>query len=188
MPTDGARATVDGRRTRGLQTRRRLLDATLRVVGREGPAGVTHRAVAAEAGLTKSLATYHFATIDELLEAALVDATEEYAREVAAALPLDCSADDLARYLVATFEENRTDWLAYYELFLLAVRRPALRPAARTWTDWTAAVARRHTDDPIAVDAFVSALDGFGLHALLTDGPVDPGRVARLFRHLLGLR
>lgn len=185
MPTDAARATADGRRTRGQQTRRRLVEATIRVVGRDGPAGVTHRSVAAEAGLAKSLATYHFATIDELLEAALAESTEDCVREVTAQLPEGGPVGELVTVLVAAFEERRTDWLAAYELFLYAARRPALRPAARIWTDWTASLARRYTSDPIAVEAFVAALDGFGLHALLSDDPVAAGRVARLLTRLL---
>jgi hypothetical protein len=42
---------TDGRRRRGNQRRRALLDATLRVIGRDGLAAVTQRTVAAEAGL-----------------------------------------------------------------------------------------------------------------------------------------
>ncbi|WP_117214384.1 TetR/AcrR family transcriptional regulator [Allorhizocola rhizosphaerae] len=180
MPTE-----PDGRRARGQETRRRLLDATVRVVGRDGPAAVTHRAVAAEAGLTKSLATYHFATIDDLLTAALIECTEAYARQIAADLPPDSSPADLAEHLAANINEHRQDWLAYYELFLLAVRRPALRAAALQWTKWTTSIARRYTDDPVAIDAFVSALDGLGVAALLCDDPVDPRQLGRMFTYLL---
>ncbi|PZF80846.1 TetR/AcrR family transcriptional regulator [Jiangella anatolica] len=178
--------TTDGRRSRGQQTRRRLLDAAIRVVGRDGPAGVTHRSVAAAAGVTKSLATYHFATIEELLTAALAECTEEYAARLAAELPPDAAPADLARYLAASFEQDRPAWLASYELLLYAVRRPELREAALTWSRWTASVARRYTDDPAAVDAFVGAVDGVGLLALLSDDPLDVERLVRLFERLLG--
>ena len=39
--------------------------------------------------------------------------------------------------------------------------------------------------DPVAVDAFVAALDGLGLHALLADEPLDPQRAARVLTSLL---
>lgn len=185
MPTETARATADGRRTRGQQTRRRLLEATIRVVGRDGPACVTHRSVAAEAGLAKSLATYHFATIDELLVAALAEGTEQYARELADSLPAAATPAELAGYLAACFNEGRAEWLGSYELLLHAARRPALREAALTWSRWTAELARRYTDDPVAVDAFVSVLDGAGLLALLSDDPIDADRLARLFDRAL---
>lgn len=185
MPTESARATADGRRTRGQQTRRRLLDATIRVVGRDGPEGVTHRAVAAEAGVAKSLATYHFATIEELLVAALVECTDEYMCQLSESLPATATPAELAHCLAASFEESRQEWLASYELLLHAARRPELREAALTWSRRSAEVARRYTDDPVAVDAFVSALDGAGLLALLSDDPIDADRLARLFERLL---
>ncbi|WP_116953034.1 TetR/AcrR family transcriptional regulator [Jiangella endophytica] len=185
MPTEPARATADGRRTRGQQTRRRLLDAAMRVVGRDGPEGVTHRAVAAEAGVAKSLATYHFATIDELLVAALVECTEEYAQDLAESLPDTATPAELAGYLAASFNADREAWLGSYELLLHAARRPSLREAALAWSRWTARLARRYTDDPVAVDAFVSALDGAGLLALLSDRPIDADRLALLFDRLL---
>jgi DNA-binding transcriptional regulator YbjK len=185
VPTETSRATSDGRRARGEQTRRRLLDATLRVVARDGPGAVTHRAVAAEADVTKSLATYHFATIDDLFVAALIDCTETYAREVAADLPPDSTPRELAEHVVASFNAQRDEWLASYELFLYAARRPALRPAALKWTEWTTAVARRYTDDPVAVEAFACALDGLGLHALMSDDPIAADRLARILEHLL---
>ncbi|MEJ3745077.1 TetR family transcriptional regulator [Actinomycetes bacterium KLBMP 9797] len=183
MPTEPTPA--DGRRARAQQTRRKLLAAAIRVVGRDGPGAVTHRAVAAEAGLAKSLATYHFASIDDLLVAALVESTEEYARQVAADLPPDCPLDELAAHLAAFFDARRHEWLAYYELVLYAARHPALRTAALAWSQWLREVARRHTDDPAAVDAFVSAVDGFGLYALLSDDPLDAPRLAALLARIV---
>ncbi|AVV47774.1 TetR family transcriptional regulator [Streptomyces sp. P3] len=176
---------MDGRRARGQESRRRLLEATLRVIAREGPAAVTHRAVAAEADVTKSLATYHFATVDELLTAALVESAEFYARQLAEDLPSDCSLGELAQHLTDAFNGHRAEWLGAYELFLHAARSPVLREAARMWVDWGRGLARRYTDDPVAVDCFVSALDGFAMHALLSDEPLDVERLAGIFTYLL---
>ncbi|NEB66137.1 TetR family transcriptional regulator, partial [Streptomyces fulvissimus] len=81
MPTDPGPggAETDGRRARGAETRRHLLDATVRVIERDGVTGVTHRAVAAEAGVTKSVASYHYPAVDDLLTAALRDSSDAYA-------------------------------------------------------------------------------------------------------------
>jgi DNA-binding transcriptional regulator YbjK len=185
VPTDPAQPTPDGRRARGQETRRRLLEATVRVVSRDGPAGVTHRAVAAEADVTKSLATYHFATVDDLLIAALIESTDSYARQIAADLPQDCSLEQLAHHMAAFLNSHREYWLACYELFMHAARRPVLRDAALKWTTWTRDLARRHSNDPVAIDAFVSALDGIALHALLSDEPLAPERLARMLAYLL---
>ena len=49
----------------------RILDATLRVLAREGIAGVKMRAVAREAGVAVGLANYHFENKNALVSAAL---------------------------------------------------------------------------------------------------------------------
>jgi|SRR5690606_29690650 len=54
-------------RQRGETTRRKLLDATLRVIARDGVRAVTHRAVAREAGLSVSLTTYYFVDLYDLI-------------------------------------------------------------------------------------------------------------------------
>ena len=59
-----------GTRPRGEQTRARIIDATLRVIGRDGVRGTTHRAVAKEAGVQLSLTTYYFKDLNELISLA----------------------------------------------------------------------------------------------------------------------
>lgn len=92
-----------GTRPRGEQTRGKILDATLRVIGRDGVRGTTHRAIAKEAGVQLSLTTYYFKDLNELLSLAFRsfmdrdygEMTEQWNR---AFRYLDqFSADDLAR-------------------------------------------------------------------------------------------
>lgn len=59
-----------GTRPRGEQTRRKILDATLSVIAREGVRGTTHRAIAKEAGVQLSLTTYYFKDLNELISLA----------------------------------------------------------------------------------------------------------------------
>ncbi|MFQ5699714.1 MAG: TetR/AcrR family transcriptional regulator [Myxococcota bacterium] len=54
----------------GVERRERLLAAVLRIVAREGLAGVTHRAVAAEAGTSLTATTYYFESKDAMIRAA----------------------------------------------------------------------------------------------------------------------
>ena len=51
--------------------REQILEATLRVIGREGREAVTHRAVAEEAGVPLGSTTYYFDSRDDLLGQAL---------------------------------------------------------------------------------------------------------------------
>ncbi|WP_218951943.1 TetR/AcrR family transcriptional regulator [Amycolatopsis anabasis] len=162
----------DGRRVRGERRRSAIIAATLRVVERDGVAGVTHRAVAREAGVPASSATYYFATLDDLLVAALTAAAEEYARQLREIV--DGGRDEiegLAQLIADGGGPGRARALAERELELLAVRRPALRPVARHWRDTVAAVAWRYTDDPLTVEELVAAADGLCTRVLLEDEP-----------------
>lgn len=72
----GKAPRAKARRARGEATRRRILQATLNVIAREGIRGVTHRAVAAEAGVQLSLTTYYFSDIEQLLKEAFAQFCE----------------------------------------------------------------------------------------------------------------
>ena len=58
------------RRSKGEQTRLGILEGALRVIASDGLRGVTHRSVAAEAGVQLSLTTYYFRDINALIEEA----------------------------------------------------------------------------------------------------------------------
>ena len=158
-------AEPDGRRRRGLRRRAALIEATLRVVARDGAAAVTHASVAAAAGLGRSAVSHHFASIDDLLAAALSSGTEQ----LAAAVPrLDAGAGDgwFATALVDLFEADPGRVAAGYELYLLAARQPGLRPAVARWTDLLTELAGRQTTDPDAARAWAAAVDGYFLQHL----------------------
>ncbi|MEW2261539.1 TetR/AcrR family transcriptional regulator [Streptomyces sp. NPDC047853] len=158
------------------ERRRRIIDAAIRVVGRKGIAGLSHRSVAAEADVPLGSTTYHFATLDELLVAALRQAGEGFAKVVAAHPALsDPDADlpgELARVLGAWLAGDRTGVELEYELYLAALRRPALRPVAAEWAQGVGALLADRTD-PVTARALVAVLDGICLQVLLTDTPYD---------------
>lgn len=179
----------DGRRARGERRRAAIIAATLRVVERDGVAGVTHRAVASEAGIPASSAVYYFATIDDLLVAALTEAADAYVRHAREAVeggkdPLEAVSESIVH---AGTGVGRKRVLAEYELTLLAVRRPSLRPIARRWMDMVTEIARGYSDDPVAVRTAVAAADGLCVEALLDDREVDPEEVGAVLRHALRL-
>lgn len=64
-PRDPAAGTAP--RPRGAARRDALVDAAVALVLEEGPAALTHRALAARAGLPLASTTYHFASLDEIL-------------------------------------------------------------------------------------------------------------------------
>ncbi len=121
------------------ERRQRIIDAAIRVVGAKGIAGLSHRTVAAEADVPLGSTTYHFATLDELLVAALRQANEGFAKVVAGhpalADPAADLAGELARVLGAWLARDREGVELEYELYLAALRRPALRPVAAEWCE-----------------------------------------------------
>jgi len=159
---------------------RPLMEATLRIIGRAGLDGVTHRAVAAEAGMSVGAVTHHFATRDVLVDAALRFAlTREVNRLRALALSLQSSALD-----VETWIESLVDWyarelqtqaeahIACYEAFLAAARGARHRPIVVEWFEtWRqsaelALKAAGSSDPPRHAELFVSTLIGIVLQQL----------------------
>ncbi|MFB4197244.1 TetR/AcrR family transcriptional regulator [Streptomyces carpaticus] len=181
---------VDGRTLRGQRRRAQIIEATLTIVRRDGATGVTHRTVAKEAGITTSLTLYYFATLDDLLVAALTSVTDEYTHRIRRLIESDdAPLDGLAQLIAESAGPGRERALAERELSTLAARRPALRPAARRWRESVAELARTQTDDPDAVEAVVALSDGLCAAILLNDEKADPGHIrAVLGRALRGTR
>lgn len=163
--------TSDGRRVRGQERRRLLVEATLEVVAERGVAGLSHRAVAEHAGVSLASASYHFAGLDELVATALVQANAQ----VAAAMRADGdrSPARLAAVIAEEIEHHRGLWIAGYELYLLALRRPQLRGPALEWLEVVADTFAPELRGP-ARRAFQATVEGVCLHALFADAPPDP--------------
>lgn len=173
--------TVDQRLVRGERRRADLIDATLTVIERDGVGGVSHRAVAKVAGVSPTAAIHHFATLDDLLVAALIKANEESIAAVEGVVDVE----GLAELLIEQVGKHRSRFVAIYELYLLAARRPALRAEANRWIDSVQAAARRLGADEVGAEALTAALDGQGIEALLTDEPPDRQRAVEVLLRVL---
>jgi TetR/AcrR family transcriptional regulator, regulator of biofilm formation and stress response len=185
--SDGEEHLIDGRRARGNKRRAEIIDATLAVVTRDGAAGVTHRTVAREAGITTSLSTYYFSTLDDLLVAALSSVADTYTARIRAIIdgPGD-KLHGLAEVIVESGGPGRDRALAERELSTLAARRPALAPVARRWRENVAELAASLTDDPQAVAALVAASDGLCTAILIDNAPAEVDYVYRVLSQAMG--
>lgn len=158
------------------ERRQRIIDAAIRVVGKKGIAGLSHRSVAAEADVPLGSTTYHFTTLDELMVAALRQTNEGFAKALAGSGVLDGSGGELAAGLARVLGEwlggDRPGVELEYELYLAALRRPALRPVAAEWTEETARRLAAHTD-PVTARALLALMDGICLQVLLTGAAYD---------------
>lgn len=166
-------ATARGR------AREDILRAALRLIGERGLHAVTHRDVAAAAGVSPGSTTYHFASLEDLLTAALeLFVEDEIARLAAAADALEGAAPDSEAVLTAIAAQldqtlaSPAEQVAQFELYLEATRRPALQEAAarcvRAYRDVTAAALRAAgADDPEGLAPLALALtDGLLLQQL----------------------
>lgn len=158
------------------ERRQRIIDAAIRVVGEKGIAGLSHRTVAAEADVPLGSTTYHFKTLDDLLVAALRQANEGFAKVIASRGALEDPDTDLAAELAGWMGEwlsgDRTGVELECELYLAALRRPALRPVAAEWARDLADRLSQRTD-AVTARALVALLDGICLQVLLTEVPYD---------------
>lgn len=128
------------RRRRGAKRRQELLEATLRVLAREGSAGVTMRAVAAEAGVPATATTYYFDSKQELLlEVWRLHAEREAARvtDATGAMTVEATpkalGDQLAGFVHEGLGPGRERLMAEVELLLEAARDGELEELTRIW-------------------------------------------------------
>jgi TetR/AcrR family transcriptional regulator, regulator of biofilm formation and stress response len=162
------------------RVREAIVAATVRVVAREGVAAVTHRRVAAEARVSLSSTTWHFATKADILEAALRwTARREVAR-------ISDIADRLggARFDPAAWAEELADWLleqvsgerdvavALYRLQIELLGSPGALEVHREWGKGLLALGDRVLEQSatltpeLDIRLVVAALDGLRLSVL----------------------
>lgn len=170
------------------ERRQRIIDAAIRVVGAKGIGGLSHRSAAAEADVPLGSTTYHFKTLDELLVAALRQANEGFAKAVAASGAFEDPRAELAGELAAMLgvwlAGERTGVELEYELYLAALRRPALRPVAAEWCQGLTGLLTARTD-PVTARALVALMDGICLQTLLTDTPYDEAYTREMLNRLV---
>ncbi len=182
-------ARVSSPRRPAAEIREAIVDATIRIIGRGGVAAVTHRAIAGEAGVSLSSTTYHFASKDEIVGAALERVAELEIASAAADAERFAARDDVTD--PRSFAMLLLDWLepqiggdreliarAGYHLQLEAAHRPELRAIHRDWSarvlDVAEAVLRLAGSADPARDAHILAttIDGLRLEQL-TDPRAD---------------
>lgn len=169
--TDGPE--TDGRRAKGARRRRLLLDATMRVIGRAGVSAVSQRVVAREAGLPASAVTYYFPTVDELLDAALVDVNDGYIEALDRCASRSDPLAALAELVAPPEPNDRPRAAAECELFLLAGRRPSMRAEYVRWIRSLDAFLASYIDDPTRLAAASAAVDGLFLRCYCAPDTLD---------------
>lgn len=200
----GCVPTVAGSRAEASErVRDAIVQAAVRIVAREGVSAVTHRRLATEAGVSLSSTTWHFATKNDILEAALRwTARREVARigEIAhrlgdAEFDPGAWAEELADWLLEQVTGERDQVVALYRLQIELLGSPQARDLHSEWGGELRALGERVLEHSTAlapeldVRLISAALDGLRLTVLSSGEPdiewLRPA-VHRQLRALLG--
>ncbi|HET6510203.1 MAG TPA: TetR family transcriptional regulator [Baekduia sp.] len=191
------RARNDARPPRGEARRAAITEAALTVIARVGPDNLTHRAVAAEAGLPLAATTYWFSNKEDMVRAALEHAAErdiaywERLRDASRGWTADTLADELTTVIEDSCTTRRECAVVDCALWLEAVRRPELRDVAQRWLDAYAEIMASILDHvgapstPDDADLLGSVVDGLIGHQLGATGPFDRALVTSRLRRLV---
>jgi TetR/AcrR family transcriptional regulator, regulator of biofilm formation and stress response len=164
---------MDGRLARGAARRDLLLRAAARVVAGRGSAALTHRAVAAEAGVSLASVTYHFASAADLHRAMFEHVGSAIGLELAA-LVADAAHDVAAvpaicaDYAVRLASERLVETAAVFEMIVAAGHDAGLRPVARFFQDRLTDLFLPYTGDEAAARTAGAAVQGLLLTAVMT--------------------
>ncbi|WNB85725.1 TetR family transcriptional regulator [Cellulomonas sp. ATA003] len=168
--------------------RERILDAAIDVMAARGVAGTTHRVIAAAADVPLGSLTYYFTGLDDLRAQAFARLAERATRAYAAHFDGVRSAEDLVDAvtdLVHDAAGSRPDeWVVAYELYLAALRDPALRSVTEAWMRASRGVLERFVAPDVArgLDALV---EGLIMHRTLSTAPASRDETRAAVRRAL---
>ncbi|MFE0691684.1 TetR/AcrR family transcriptional regulator [Streptomyces xiamenensis] len=156
--------------------RERIIAATLDLIAEDGVAGVSHRRIAARAGVPLGSMTYHFTGIDQLLREAFGRFTDRMVALFDAHLG-GCADRDAARAAIADLvhtmsEDGPRELVLTQELYTLATRRPAYRELTHEWMRRSRVHLEKHFD-PATARQLDALIEGLTLHRALAREPHD---------------
>lgn len=179
--------------------RERILEAACDLIASDGIDDVRIARVAMRAGASSALVHHYFSTREELLAQALRHSFESAGDERFAADP-DTEPTTAAAGLARAIESclplpgaQERDWTLWVELWLRAVRDPALRPVAAElygrYREWFAAAiatglesgefeSGRSAED--LADLAIAIVDGAGVRVLIRDPTLELSAVREL--------
>lgn len=156
--------------------RERIVAATLDLIAEQGVVGVSHRKVAARAGVPLGSMTYHFSGLDDVLMEAFRRFTDDivalFDSHLAAPADRDEARTAVTDLIHALSEGSARDLVLTQELYTLAARRPAYRALTHEWMARSRSHLERHFDPDTArqLDALI---EGLTLHRALAKEPHD---------------
>ncbi|MCP5206822.1 MAG: TetR family transcriptional regulator [Hahellaceae bacterium] len=202
-------------RAKSEHRRRLILEATLRLVAKEGIRGVKHRSVAKEAGVPLASTTYYFKDIDELISDAFMLFAENSQKNLEsfygqlASLISAHDYDELTKskelrdklcdqvvslgvqYINAQIRFRKNDILAEQAFLLESIRDEMLKPIARKYRIvWQSSLANLLRDlgsksPDENATIIISTVYSLQYDGVINDGILNDGTVRRVWKRLL---
>lgn len=151
--------------------RDRLVEVALSIMLTGGVQGVSHRAVATKAGVPLGSTTYYFRDLDALLIASIERLTQRRRMQMEAwstpIASLDELVGQLAELIVIRLTRDRAETTLSYELYFLALRRPAFSFYSEASTQVLRDTIRRFADER-TTKALTMLVDGLVIDGLLS--------------------
>ncbi len=189
-------------RASAVQRRQDIIEATLRVMARDGLRAVSHRAVASEASVPLASTTYYFRDLEDLIIESFLHWSEGQRRDIEAfqvrvlallsqtrvAGTAEALADAASAYVVDQVQRLRSDRVLEYAFLHEAIRVPRLRAALERQQqghlDFLRGFHAALGSPQPELDAQItnSVLLGLEKSVLLAQGPVEIRAV--MLRHL----
>jgi len=149
----------------------RIADAAVDVIAQYGVAGTTHRRIAAAADVPLGSLTYHFAGLSDLLERAFrrhaAHMSRAYAAHFDGVRTHEQFVDAVTDLIDGAAGADARDWAVAYELYLAALREPALRAVTESWMRTSRAVLERFVD-PVTARGVDALIEGLAMHRTLS--------------------
>lgn len=168
----------------------RIVDAAIEVIAEHGVAGTTSRRIAAAADVPLGSVTYHFSGQEELLAQAFTRHAERmsplYEAHFDGVADLPGFAEAVTDLIHGDAGAPARDWAVAYELYLAALRDPALRSVTEAWMRRSRGVLERFVD-PVTARGVDALIEGMVMHLTLSTATFGRAETRAIVGRLLGL-
>lgn len=168
----------------------RIIDAAIAVIAAYGVAGTTSRRIAAAADVPLGSITYHFAGLDDLLAQAFHRHAQRmsprYEAHFEGVRDLVGFVDAVTGLINGDAGGDQSDWAVAYELYLAALRNPALRTVTDAWMRRSRDVLERFVD-PVTARGVDALIEGLVMHMTLSTVPFDRSETRAIVARALGV-
>ena len=166
----------------------RIVEAAVGVLAEHGVAGTTHRLVAQAADVPLGSLTYYFTSLQDLREQAFRLHARRFSERYAAHFDAVRTREELVEAVTELVHgqvgADARDMVLAYELYLAAMRDPALRAVTEEWMHASRAVLERFVD-PVAARGVDALVEGLIMHNALSPSPLGRKEIRTILARMI---